>query len=107
MYVREKLKRFSGISAVKSHIQSCIPIYTVLLLMDYAVKAVVGSFRELGKVVRLIRNKSLLGDSSWNFANNRELLALCWSAKCHVSTLSGCLQDDFHRPVCLQGSTIA
>lgn len=63
VYIQEKLKRFSGISAVNGHIQSCIPIYTVLL-MDYAVKAVVGSFRELGKVVRLIRNKSLLGDSS-------------------------------------------
>lgn len=42
--MKEKLKSFPGRSAVEGHRQTYIPIYRVLLLKEYAVKAVIGSF---------------------------------------------------------------
>lgn len=37
--VKENLRRLSARSAVEGHAESCITIYTLLLLMEYAVKA--------------------------------------------------------------------
>lgn len=88
VYVKETLKRFPGSSAVEGHIQSHIPIYTLLLLMEYTVKAVSGSSWELGKVVRLIRNKILLRHGSQDFAHNRKL---CFVLQCKV--MSHAYQD--------------
>lgn len=102
--VKEILKRLSARSAVEGHMESCIPIYTLLLLMEYAVKAMSWSPWGLGKVVRLIWNKTLKmglpGCCTWS---KTLCFMLEYRGTCATSLLE-CLWDDFHMPVCLQGS---
>jgi len=57
--VKENLERLSARSAVECHVEGCIPVYTLLLLVQNAAKAMSGSPWWLGKVVRLVRNETL------------------------------------------------
>lgn len=81
--MKEKLKRFPGRSAVEGHIQTYIPIYTVLLLMEYAVKAVIGclSARQGGQADQ--NEKSL---ERWlpGFYNSRKCFVLECEVTCHI-----------------------
>ena len=41
--VKENLERLSARSAVECHVEGCIPVYTLLLLVQNAAKAMSGS----------------------------------------------------------------